>query len=86
MSSEEPQVSSNVRERVGQRPILNSLLGALGEPLPPGAGGGTGPGVATQVLEGQLRASEERYREQVALHEKHRRAFRSVLRTHSRIY
>ena len=66
MSAEEPQVS-NVRERAGQRPILSSLLGALGEPQPPAA-----PGVATQVIQGQLRASEERFREEIALHERDR--------------
>ena len=74
MSAEEPQVSSNVRERAGQRPILSSLLGALGEPLPPAA-----PGVATQVMQGQLRASEERFREEIALHERDRSTYNPLL-------
>ena len=67
-------MSSNVRERAGQRPILSSLLGALGEPQPPDA-----PGVATQVMQAQLRASAEHFREEIALHERDRSALPSII-------
>ena len=62
MSTDEPRLSTNVREKGGQRPILSSLLGALQPSAFPE------PSVENNILVKRLQGSEERLHEERKFH------------------